>query len=102
MKKWTPHEGINQLADSFGKRARTYYDNFVLGISHNSRSILQLGQQIALKELSSRIDIVTLEADKEGAISVINKDDNTADCNALLEDNLTYRKTTTDVMEIHI
>ena len=42
------------------------------------------------------------EADKEGAITIINKDDYITDCNTLLEDNSTYHKTTTDVMQTHL
>ena len=42
------------------------------------------------------------EADKGDAITIINKEDYIADCNTLLEDNSTYHKTTTDMMETHL
>ena len=42
------------------------------------------------------------EADKGGAITIINKDEYITDCNTLQEDNSTYHKTTTDMMETHL
>ena len=42
------------------------------------------------------------EADKGGAIAIINKDDYITYCNTLLEDNSTYHKTITDMMETHL
>ena len=38
-----------------------------------------------------------MEADNGGAITIINKEDYTPDCNTLHEDNSTYHKTTTDM-----
>ena len=52
-----------------------------------------------LKDLSSNNDIVIKEADKGGAITIINKEDYITDCNTLLEDDITYHKTTTDMMQ---
>ena len=43
-----------------------------------------------------------MEADKGGAITIINKEDYITDCNTLLEDNSTYHKTTTDMMQAHL
>ena len=100
-KEWTP-DGRNQFIDSFVNRARTYYDNFVSSISHDTRSNLPNNQQSALKDLSSNNDIVIKEADKGGAITIINKEGYITDCNTLLEDNSTYHKTTTDVMQTHL
>ena len=82
--------------------ARRYYDNFVSSISHDARSNLPTNQQAALKDLSSNNDIVMKEADKGGAITIINKEDYITDCNTLLEDNSTYHKTTSDMMEAHL
>ena len=101
-KEWTPPDGRNQFIDSFVNRARTYYDNFVSSISHDTRSNLPNNQQSALKDLSSNNDIVIKEADKGGAITIINKEDYITDCNTLLEDNSTYHKTTTDMMQTHL
>ena len=101
-KEWTPPDGRNQFIDSFVNRARTYYDNFVSIISHDTRSNLPTNQQTALKDLSSNNDIVIKEADKGGAITIINKEDYITDCNTLLEDNSTYHKTTTDMMQAHL
>ena len=42
------------------------------------------------------------EADKGGAITIINKDDYITDCSTLLEDNSTCHKTTTEMMETHL
>ena len=42
------------------------------------------------------------EADKVGAITIINKEDYITDYNALLEDNSTYHKTTTVMMKTHL
>ena len=43
-----------------------------------------------------------MEADKGGAITIINNEDYISDCNNLLEDNSTYHKTTTDMMQSHL
>ena len=99
---WTLPDGINHFIDSSAYRARTYYDNFVSSISHDTRSNLQTNQQTVLKDLSSNNDIVIKEADKGGAITIINKDDYITDCNTQLEDNSTYHKTTTDMMQTHL
>ena len=101
-KQWTPPDGRNQFIDSFVNRARTYYDNFVSSISHDTGSNLQNNQQSALKDLSSNNDIVIKEADKGGAITIINKEDYITDCNTLLEDNSAYHKTTIDMMQTHL
>ena len=71
-------------------------------ISHDIRSKFPTNQQAALKVLSSNNDIVIKEADKGGAITIVNKEDYIADCNTLLEDNSTYHKSTTDMMETHL
>ena len=101
-KEWTTPDVRNQIIDSFVNRARTYCDNFVSSISHDTRSNLQTNQQTALKDLSSNKDIVIKEADKGGVLTIIRIDDYITDCNAILEDNSTYHKTTTDVMETHL
>ena len=75
MKEWTPPDRRNQFINSFVNHARTYYDNFLLSISHNTRSSLLTNQQTALKDLSSNNDIVKKEPDKGGAITIINNDD---------------------------
>ena len=101
-KEWTPPDGRNEFIDSFANRARTYYDNFVSSISHDTRSSLPNNQQTALKDLSSNIDIMIKEADKGGDITIINKEDYITYCNTLLEDNSTYHKTTSDMMQTHL
>ena len=101
-KEWTPPDGRNQFIDSFVNRARTYCDNFVSSISHDTRSNLPTNQQTALKDLSTNNDIVIKEADKGGAITILNKEDYITDCNTLLEDNSTYHKTTTNMMQTHL
>ena len=88
-KNWTPPDGRNQFIDSFVNCARTYFDNFVSSISPDTRSNLPTNQQTALKDLSSNNDIVIMEADKRGVITIINKDDYITDCSTLLEDNST-------------
>ena len=98
-KEWTPPDGRNQFIESFVNRARTYYDNFISSISLDTTSNHPNNQQAALKDLSSNNDIVIKEADKGGAITIINKEYYIADCNTLLEDNSTYHKTTTDMMQ---
>ena len=70
--------------------------------AHYWRINLPTNLQTALKDLSSNNNIVVKEADKRVAITVINKDDHKTDCNILLEDNSTYHKTTTDLMETHL
>ena len=42
------------------------------------------------------------EADKGGAITIIIKEDYITDCNTLLEDNSTYHKTTTVMMQTYL
>ena len=101
-KEWTPPDGGNQFIDSFVNRARSYNDNFVSSISHDTKSNLPTNQQTAPKDLSSNNDIVTKEADKGGAISIINKDDYITDCSTLLEDSSTCHKTTIGMMETHL
>ena len=98
-KEWTPPYGRNQLIVSRVNRARTYHDNFLSSISHDARSNLQTNQQTAPKDFSSNNDIVIKEADKGGAITIINKDYYITDCNTLHEDNSIYHKTTTDMMD---
>ena len=41
------------------------------------------------------------EADKGGAITIINKVDYVHDCKLILTDNSTYLKTTSDMVETH-
>ena len=77
-------------------------DNLASSISHDTRSNLPTNHQTALKDLSSNNVIVIKEADKGGAIAIINKDDYIADCNTLLKDNSTCHKTTTDMMDTHL
>ena len=60
-----------------------------LGVIETSIYISLTYQQTALKDLSSSNDIVIKEADKGGAITIINNDDYITDCNTLLEDNST-------------
>ena len=57
--------------------------------------------QRALRELSNNTHIVIKEADKGGAITITNKEDDIHDCNLILTDNSTYQKTTSDIMETH-
>ena len=42
-----------------------------------------------------------MEADKGGAITIINKEDYIYDCSVILADNSTYLKTTSDMVETH-
>ena len=42
------------------------------------------------------------EADKGGAITIINKEDYITDCNTLFEVNSTYHMMTTDMSQTHI
>ena len=99
--EWTPPDGRDQFIDSFAYRARTYSDNLVSSIFRDTRSNLPTNQQTALKDLSSNNDIVIEEADKGGTITIINKEDYITGCNTLLEDNRTYHKTTTNMMQTH-
>ena len=87
-KEWTPPDGKNQIIDASC-------------IYHDTRPNLLTNQQTALRDLSFSNDIVIKEADKGGAITIINKDDYMTDCNTLHEDNSTYHKSTTDMMETH-
>ena len=101
-KEWTPPDGKNQFIDSFVHRARTYYDFFLLSISHDARSNLQTNHQTALKDLSSNNNIVKMETDKGVVITIINKDDYITDCITLLEGSSTYHMTITDMTETHL
>ena len=58
-------------------------------------------QQKALRELSNNPNIVIKEADKGGAITIINKEDYLHNCCLILADNSTYLKTTSDMVETH-
>ena len=55
----------------------------------------------AIRELSSNASIVIEEADKGGAITIINKEDHIHHCNQILTVNSTCQKTTSDMMETH-
>ena len=58
-------------------------------------------QQKALRKLSNNTNIVIKEADKGGAITIVNKEDYIHDCSLILADNSTYLRTTSDMVETH-
>ena len=61
--------------DSFVNYTRDQYNNFISNTPHSVRPNLPRQQQRAHRELSNNTNIVVKEADKGGAITIINKED---------------------------
>ena len=99
--RWTPPNGRNTFIDSFVNYTRYQYNNFISNTPHNIKPNLPKQQQRALRELSNNTNIVIKEADKGGAITIINKEDYIHDCSLIFTDNSTYLKTTSDMVETH-
>ena len=55
-----------------------------------------------MKELSTNTNIVVKEADKGGAITIINTSDYITDCALLLNDTKTYQTTSSEIIDKHV
>ena len=55
-----------------------------------------------MNELSTNTNIVVKEADKGGAITIINTSDYITDCSLLLNDTKTYQTTSSDITDKHV
>ena len=55
-----------------------------------------------MKELSTNTDIVVKEADKGGAIAIINTSDYITDCVLLLYDAKAYQTTSSEIIDKHV
>ena len=100
-KLYTTPNGRNTFIDSFVNYTRDQYNNFISNTPHSVKPNLPKQQQKALRELSNNSNIVMKEADKGGAITIINKEGYVHDCSLILADNSTYLKTTSDMVETH-
>ena len=99
--RWTPPNGRNTFIDSIVNYTTDQYNNFISNRPHSVKRNLPKQQQRALSELSNKTNIIIKEADKGGAITIINI--------FLyiyfffftysLTDNSTYLKTTSDMVE---
>ena len=99
--RWIPPNGRNTFIDSFVNYTYCTRDqcyNFISNTPHNVKSNLPKQQQ---GELSNNTNIVIKEADKGGAITIINKEDYIHDCSLILTDNSTYLKTTSHMVVTH-
>ena len=74
---------------------------FISNTRHSAKPNHPRQQQITLRELSIDTNIVIREADKGGAIRIINKEYYVHDCDLILTDSSIYLKTTSDMMETH-
>ena len=101
-KSWTPPEGRSEHIDSLIKKVRNHYNNLITNIPTDTQNNLSTNQRTAMKELSSNTNIVVKEADKGGAITIINTSDYITDCVLLLNDAKTYQTTSSEIIDIHM
>ena len=101
-KLWTPPEGRSVHIDSFIKKVRNHYNNLITNIPTNTKNNLSTKQRSAMKELSTNTNIVVKEADKGGAITIINTSDYITDCVLLLNDTKTYQTTPSKIIDKHV
>ena len=97
--RWTPPNGRYAFVDSLVNYTRYQHNNFISNTPHNVKPSLPKQQQRDLRELSNNTNIVTNDADKGGAIKIMNKEDYVHDCSLFVTDNSTYLKTASDMVE---
>ena len=73
----------------------------ITNIPTDTQDNLSTIQRTAMKELSTNTNIVVKEADKGGAITIINTSDYIADCVLLLNDTKTYH-TSSKIIDKHV
>ncbi|KAJ8038986.1 hypothetical protein HOLleu_16563 [Holothuria leucospilota] len=72
--QWTPPVGRNPHIDSFVDQVRGHLENFLQSTLRLAPYNLSLHERKALRDLKNNNDIVILEADKGGAITLLNWD----------------------------
>ena len=100
-KSWTPPEGWCGHIESLTKKVRNHYKNLINNIPTKTENNLSTKQQTAMKELSTNTNIVGKEADKGGAITIIDTSDYITDCVLLLNDTKTYH-TSSKIIDKHV
>ena len=100
-KSWTPPEGRSEHIDSFIKKVRNHYNNLITNFQINTENNHSTKQRTAMKELSTNTNIVGKEADKGGAITIIDTSDYITDCVLLLNDTKTYH-TSSKIIDKHV
>ena len=101
-KSWTTPEGRSEYIDSLIKKVRNHYNNLITNIPTDTQDNLSTIQRTAMKELSTNTNIVVKEADKGGAITIINTSDYITDCVLLLNDTNTYQTTSSQIIDKHV
>ena len=89
--KWTPpntHHTINTFIESFDKQIK----NEITQHKRLTRNNLTKNEVKALKDLQKRTDIIIINADKGGAITILNTEDYVKEANRQLNNNLCYQK----------
>ena len=84
------------------KKVRNHYNNLITNIPTNTLNNLSTKQRTAMKELSTNTNIVVKEADKGGAITIINNSEYITDCVLLLNDTKTYQTTSSEIIDKHV
>ena len=102
VKSWTPPEGRNEHIDPFINNVLNHNNNLITNIPTNTKNNLSTKQRRAMKELSTNTNIVVKEADKGGAITIINASDYITDYTLLLNDTNTYQTTSSDIIDKHV
>ena len=67
-------------------KVRNHYNNLITNIPTDTQNNLSTNQRTVMKELSTNTNIEVKEADKGGAITIINTSDYVTDCVILLND----------------
>ena len=101
-KSWTPPEGRIKHIDSFKNNVRNHYNNLFTNIPTSTEYNLSTKRRTSMKELSTNTYIAVKEADKGGAITIINTCDYITDCALLLNDTKTYQTTSPDTIDKHV
>ena len=68
----------------------------------HTKNHLSTKQRRAMKELSTNTNIVVKEADKGGAITIVNASDHITDGTLLLDDAKTYQATPSNIIDKHV
>ena len=79
-----------------------HYHNLITNISANTKNYFSTNQRTAMKELSTNTNIVVKEADKGGAITIINTSNYITDCVLLPNNAKTYQITSPDIIDKHV
>ena len=100
-KKWTPsenHHTINTFIDlvEYDVNEATQEE------TKNYRPNLTKGEKEAMKELSKREDIIITNADKGGAVVIMDINKYILECNRQLNDSNTYKKLSLDPTDTHV